>query len=132
MFNRWKGERLIDRAHDLWNDSGQFAHTGASQANSFIHRKPLAATLLSLGAGLCFGVFYGSLRRPAPIDEPTRTRGSGRSTRSRRRRYTQAALAPMAISIRAPTAEGVGRTSNFPLRALVRADRSPSLSLLWF
>jgi len=86
MFNRWKGERLIDRAHDLWNDSGDFARTGASQASSFIHRMPVAATLLSLGAGLCFGMFYGSLRRPAKTEEPkVRSRSSARAARSRRR-----------------------------------------------
>ena len=85
MFNRWKGERLIDRAHDVWNDSGEFARTGASQANSFIHRKPLAATLLSLGAGLFFGMFYGSLRRPIENEEPkARSRGSARSRSTRR------------------------------------------------
>lgn len=86
MFNRWKGERLIDRAHDLWNDSGEFARTGATQANSFIHRMPVAATLLSLGAGLCFGVIYGSLRQPAKDDErKARPRSSTGSTRPRRR-----------------------------------------------
>jgi len=86
MFNRWKGERLIDRAHDLWNDSGQIAHTGASEANSFIHRMPVAATLLGLGAGLCFGMFYGSLREPTRDEErKVRSRSSARSTRSSRR-----------------------------------------------
>ncbi len=29
MFNRWQGEQLIDKAHDLWKDSGEFARTGA-------------------------------------------------------------------------------------------------------
>jgi len=87
MFNRWKGERLIDRAHDLWNDSGEFARTGATEANSFIHRRPLAATLLSLGAGLCFGVFYGSLRQPAKGKEEPKPRSQrlARATRSGRR-----------------------------------------------
>jgi len=88
MFNRWKSERLIDSAHDLWNDSGEVAHTGASEANSFIHRKPLAATLISIGAGLCFGMFYGSLSRRAPSREETprpRTRASAKAMKPRRR-----------------------------------------------
>jgi ElaB/YqjD/DUF883 family membrane-anchored ribosome-binding protein len=64
MFKRWKGEELIDKAHDVWKDSGEFARTGASQANTFIHRKPLAATLLSVGAGVLIGVLFGGVRRP--------------------------------------------------------------------
>ncbi len=88
MFNRWKSERLIDRAHDLWDDSSDFARTGASEANSFIHRKPLAATLISVGAGLCFGMFYGSWRRRAETREETprpRIRATAKATKSRRR-----------------------------------------------
>ena len=86
MFNRWKGERLLDKAHDLWNDSGEFAHVGASQANSFIHRRPVAATLLSMGAGVCFGVFFGTLRRPVEaVARRGRFRARGRAVKSPRR-----------------------------------------------
>ncbi|HVR85311.1 MAG TPA: hypothetical protein VMU54_13425 [Planctomycetota bacterium] len=86
MFNRWKGEELIDKAHDVWKDSGEFARTGASQANSFIHRRPLAATLLSVGAGICCGVFFGSLGRT--VERGTRqprSRARTRATTSSRR-----------------------------------------------
>jgi hypothetical protein len=86
MFNRWKGEQLIDQAHDLWKDSGEFARTGASQANSFIHRRPLAATLLSVGAGICFGVIFGSLRGPvARVARRRRSRAPMIATKSTRR-----------------------------------------------
>jgi hypothetical protein len=86
MFNRWKGEQLIDKAHDVWKDSGEFARTGASQANSFIHRRPLAATLLSVGAGVCFGVLFGSLGRPVErVARMRRSRTPGPGTKSTRR-----------------------------------------------
>jgi len=88
MFNRWKGERVIDKAHDLWDTSGDVAATSASEANSFIHRKPLAATLISIGAGLCFGMFWGSLSRRAPSTVETsrpRIRASAKATKPRRR-----------------------------------------------
>jgi hypothetical protein len=65
MFFHRKGDRFIDKAHDLWTDSGELAKTGATQANGFIHRKPMAATLLAVGAGLCLGMVYGGLRNLA-------------------------------------------------------------------
>lgn len=79
MFNRWKGDRLIEKAHDLWTDSGDLARDGATQANSFIHRKPLAAALMGVGAGVVLGMFYAGFRRPsAEPSTPSRTRKASR------------------------------------------------------
>ncbi|MBV8881978.1 MAG: hypothetical protein JO332_18625 [Planctomycetaceae bacterium] len=86
MFNRWKGDRLIEKAHDFWTDSGELARDGATRANSFIHRKPLAAALISVGAGLCFGMIFGGRRR-AERPEPRRrlAAAAGRVRRTARR-----------------------------------------------
>jgi hypothetical protein len=70
MFLHRKGDRFIDKAHDLWTDSGELARTGATRANGFIHRKPVASTLLGVGAGICIGMIYGGLRHLASAVAP--------------------------------------------------------------
>ena len=83
FFNR-KGDRLIEKAHDLWNDSGELARTGATQANGFIHRKPMAATLLGVGAGLCIGMVYGGLRNLAAAALPKPRSAASEKSKARR------------------------------------------------
>ena len=84
MFFHRKGDRFIEKAHDLWTDSGELARTGATQANGFIHRKPMAATLLGVGAGLCLGMVYGGLRNVASAAIPQRRTAAVAKPKARR------------------------------------------------
>lgn len=83
MFNRWNAHRLADRARDLFEDTRDVARERASDANSFIHARPIAAALLGVGAGLALGVLYKSVRRSEPATAPERHRP--RATRRTRR-----------------------------------------------
>jgi len=62
--------RLRDRARDFYEESREAARDGASEASGFIHERPLASTLIGLGAGVLFGMIYGGFRKPAPTPRP--------------------------------------------------------------
>jgi ElaB/YqjD/DUF883 family membrane-anchored ribosome-binding protein len=83
MFNRWKAHRTSDRARDLFDDSREFARDKAAETNSFIHERPVAATILGVGAGIAFGMIYGSLRRRVR-PEPAGQRRTRPSTKRRK------------------------------------------------
>jgi len=77
MFNRWHGHRLADRARELLDDSRALASERAADADTFIHERPLAATLLGMGAGLVMGIAYGAFHRggrTASEERPRRRR----------------------------------------------------------
>lgn len=85
MFFHRKSDPLIEKAHDLWTDSGELARTGATRANGFIHRKPVASTLLGIGAGVCIGMIYGGLRNLAAAAAPKAPAAKPRARRPARR-----------------------------------------------
>ena len=66
MFNRFNPELLADRAREVYGESRDMARRGAHEANSFIHSRPMAATLLALGAGVLMGMIYPR-KKAAPV-----------------------------------------------------------------
>ncbi len=86
MFNRWKAHRFADRARELFDDTRDVAREKAADADTFIHERPIAATLLGVGLGLAMGMTYGSLRHSKATAAPQQGRAqtSRKSRRSSR------------------------------------------------
>jgi ElaB/YqjD/DUF883 family membrane-anchored ribosome-binding protein len=49
---------VVDRAPKFFVDSREFTKEQASQAKSFIQRKPIVSAFLGMGAGLLVGLFF--------------------------------------------------------------------------
>lgn len=64
--------QLLERARDLVSDSAEAARTGTRRANSFIHRSPLAATAIGIGAGIMIGLIAGRPKEKREIRNPAR------------------------------------------------------------
>jgi ElaB/YqjD/DUF883 family membrane-anchored ribosome-binding protein len=47
--------KVLGRARDLYEDSGEVARNGATRTKSFIHHRPVLSTLLGLGIGFLIG-----------------------------------------------------------------------------
>ena len=83
MFHRLNPELLADRARDVYEESRDWARHGAHQANSFIHRSPMTATLLAVGAGLLMGMIYPRKAKETPPLRRGRRPGVARTARKR-------------------------------------------------
>jgi len=96
MFHRHNGHDLAKKARivftdsrDLVTDSRDLFRTGADDASTFIHAKPLIATLIGAGAGVLLGFLFGG--RPAPaveeeeVAKPRRSRTPAKPRRAARR-----------------------------------------------
>jgi ElaB/YqjD/DUF883 family membrane-anchored ribosome-binding protein len=75
----------MDRAREAFDDTRDFARDGAEETGAFIHERPVASTLMGVGAGVILGLAYGSLRsRPTPAERRPARASRGRGRKSRR------------------------------------------------
>ena len=54
------GARVVEKAKDLYEDARERAAEGFDEANSFIHRKPVASTLIGVGIGFLLASLFRS------------------------------------------------------------------------
>jgi len=57
MRRNHSGNRIMERAQDLYSNSRELAKTGASRANGFIHESPVISACLGVGAGFLIGLW---------------------------------------------------------------------------
>ncbi len=73
MLKHANGRSMKDRASEFLENTREFTKEHASQANSFIHEKPVLSVLLGMGAGLLCGLLFS--RRVPKIELVVRTKG---------------------------------------------------------
>lgn len=83
---------VLDRAQELISETADLARIGGRSASSFIHERPVSATLIGMGAGMLLGFLAGGRtsksrgrsRGPRRKSRPARrSRRSATSARSR-------------------------------------------------
>jgi len=89
MFNSSKADEYRQLAKDTlshsrdWARVGQdLARKGSHRAQRFIHKKPMAATLIALVIGYLLGKVLSKGKKAATVSAPEKGAGRGRSRRS--------------------------------------------------